>query len=169
MKTDTIIIDGYNLIKLNLQHFPENLSLEQQREHLLRLLHSSSLSRNHRILVVFDGSQPVLPGNRFRYRGIQVLFSGSGKTADDRIRQYILNSPQPESIEVVTSDREIQHTARNLGCQIISSSDFWKRLTRSPEPEKRSREVGESDRELSDREVKEWLNLFQQRGADDED
>jgi predicted RNA-binding protein with PIN domain len=119
--------------------------------------------------VVFDGSQQVVPGNRFRYRGIQVLFSGAGKTADDRIRQFILNSPRPESIEVVTSDREIQNTARNLGCWVTSSPDFWKRLTRSSEPEGPGREAGESDRELSDREVQEWLNLFQQRGADDED
>ena len=169
MSEKQIIIDGYNLIKINQAQFPPDLSLEQQREHLLRLLHSSPHFSGKQITVVFDGAQPVLPASRFRYRGIRVLFSGKGATADDAIRRMIRNSPHPEEILVVTSDREIQFTARDLGSAVAESRHFWKQLTAhsttTPSPETEA----QKDRELSQREVEEWLELVRQRRESDED
>ncbi|MEJ2635858.1 MAG: NYN domain-containing protein [Calditrichia bacterium] len=164
MKSLKIIIDGYNLIKSVPDGFSRQESLESQREHLLRILHSSPQLNNQKIVVVFDGSSG-LPGlHPPRYRGIQVVFSGDKKEADDVIKEMIRTSGSPGNLQIVSSDLQIQFTAKDHGAGVIGSQEFWSQLN-SPRASSRtdSSPAYPPDAELSDKEVRKWLELFKNR------
>lgn len=164
MDRRTVIIDGYNLIKSPQIEFPKLESLEAQRDHLLKILHSSLQLKNERIMVVFDGSPKILKQVQSKYRGIRVVFSGDHKSADRVIQELIRREPQPSHLEIVTSDREIQFTARDHGARVSDSPAFWKRLHSGKKQTSPSAPSSQGeDRELSDREVSEWLELFKNR------
>jgi predicted RNA-binding protein with PIN domain len=52
------------------------------------------------------------------------VFSEHGKTADDVIERLVAEAPQPEQIQVVTSDNLERHTVESLGAQSISAELF---------------------------------------------
>ncbi len=161
-----IIIDGYNLIKRVGGVFSGLPSLEAQRNHLLRLLASSSSLSGISIVLVFDSSWEGLPNPPVVYRNIKIVFSQNNKKADEIIQQFIRRSSSPGQLLIVTSDREIQYTALDHGARIMGSQDFWKQIQRPV-----SRKASASslpDRELTDREIKDWLKLFNQKDQGEE-
>ena len=160
---DKIIIDGYNLILAVKEDFPGMLDLEGQRDHLLRVLNSSRQIKNSQIIVIFDGrsgvkNSPVMSGR------IRVVFSKGRTKADQVIQELIRKDPSPGQVEVVTSDREIQFTARDHGAKVRESREFWRsiRLKRNSKSGGDRRSTA-PDRSLSDREVKEWLEIFKKK------
>ena len=122
-----LIIDGYNLIRQS-----DSLSildaqnLEQGREALLKRLAAYKKVRGHPITVVFDGwggFEPV--STRTRHKGIEVVYTGKGETADEWIQRRVGGVQYGA---VVTSDREIQHYAERAGLSAISSNEFERKM-----------------------------------------
>jgi predicted RNA-binding protein with PIN domain len=122
-----IIIDGYNLIRQS-----DSLSrldaqnLEQGREVLLERLAIYRAVRGHPITVVFDGWGGFnLSSTRTRDKGITVIFTAQGQTADEWIQARVR---KVQYGAVVTSDREIQQHAECFGLAAISSPEFERRM-----------------------------------------
>jgi predicted RNA-binding protein with PIN domain len=122
-----LIIDGYNLIRQS-----DSLSrldaqnLEQGREALLERLVEYKKVRNHPITVVFDGWGGFnLSSKRAKHKGITVVFTAQGQTADEWIKQRV---GEVQYGAVVTSDREIQEHAERSGVAAISSHEFERRM-----------------------------------------
>jgi len=122
-----LIIDGYNLIRQS-----DSLSildarnLEQGREALLERLVAYHKVRGHPITVVFDGWGGVEPvSTRTRHKGIQVVFTARGQTADEWIQRRVGGVRYGA---VVTSDREIQQHAERAGLAPIPSNEFERRM-----------------------------------------
>ncbi|MBN2365266.1 MAG: hypothetical protein EH225_04500 [Calditrichaeota bacterium] len=151
------LIDGYNVIKKQTSVFFRMPTLEQQREHLLKLIRSSHLLREAAVIVVFDGSIDPHSQPGRNYPGIRVVFSSGQKEADDVIKDIVRHDSGQRTIIVVSSDQSIQHTARDHGASMMTARDFWKKI-QPEEPSKKQTDI--PDRELSDREVKEWLKMF---------
>jgi predicted RNA-binding protein with PIN domain len=158
-----IIIDGYNLILAVREDFPGNLDLEGQREHLLRVLNSSQQLKKFRLIVIFDGRSEVknLAPSSGR---IRIIFSKGRKKADQIIQELVRKDPTPGQIEVVSSDREIQFTAKDHGAKVRESRDFWQQIRLKQNSKSGTgRNKTETDRSLSDREVREWLEIFKNK------
>ncbi|MBW2038666.1 MAG: NYN domain-containing protein [Deltaproteobacteria bacterium] len=122
-----LLIDGYNLIRQSpyLSQF-EAVALERGREALLDRLAAYKKVRGHRITVVFDGwGSPHLASKDISQRGMKVIFTKRGETADEWIKRKLGELRQAA---VVTSDREIRSYAERLGVPSISSSDFEKKM-----------------------------------------
>lgn len=122
-----LIIDGYNLIRQS-----DSLSmldaqnLEQGREALLERLAAYKKVRGHLITVVFDGwggFEPV--STRTRHKGIEVVYTGKGETADEWIKSRVGGVQYGA---VVTSDREIQRHAERAGLSAIPSNEFERKM-----------------------------------------
>lgn len=122
-----LIIDGYNLIRQS-----DSLStidarnLEQGREALLERLAAYHEVRGHPITVVFDGwggFESV--STRTRHKGIEVVYTGKGETADEWIQRRVGGVRYGA---VVTSDREIQHYAERAGLSAIPSNEFERKM-----------------------------------------
>jgi len=122
-----LLIDGYNLIRQSpfLRQF-DALDLEQGRDALLARLAAYRRVRGSRITVVFDGwGNPHLVRRDTSQRGIKVVFTKGGETADQWIKKEM--GVVVEGV-VVSSDREIRDYAARLGVPSISSEDFDRKM-----------------------------------------
>lgn len=123
-----IIIDGYNLIRQSpdLTRI-DRRDLQSGREALLELLAGYRKIKAHRITVVFDGTRaPGFTPSRDRYKGIAVLFSRYGETADSVIKR--MAAGEKEGALVVSSDREITDFAQSRGAAVMASPEFEEKL-----------------------------------------
>jgi predicted RNA-binding protein with PIN domain len=121
-----LIVDGYNVTK---RGFAE-MSLEQQRKRLITGLGGIAAQTGDEITVVFDGAERV-HGLPPAPRGVRVLFSHKGDTADELIRQLVRAEPPGRPIVVVSSDREVADGVRRHGAYPMGADSLLRRLARS--------------------------------------
>lgn len=121
-----LIVDGYNVTK---RGFAE-MSLEQQRKRLVTGLGGIAAQTGDEVTVVFDGAERV-HGLPPAPRGVRVLFSRKGDTADELIRQLVRAEPAGRPIVVVSSDREVADGVRRHGAYPMGADSLIRRLTRS--------------------------------------
>jgi hypothetical protein len=129
-----LIIDGYNLIRQSPElQGVEAGGLEAGREALLSRLAAYRQSRSPgKITVVFDGWQGgSLTESRDRYRGIIIVYSRRGERADEVIKRLL--AQERERAVVVSSDREIQTWAAQVGAAWVASSSFEMLYLNRPE------------------------------------
>ncbi|HEY0485187.1 MAG TPA: NYN domain-containing protein [Mycobacteriales bacterium] len=121
-----LVVDGYNVTKTGYGE----LSLEQQRARLIGGLAALAAQTGVEVTVVFDGAErlpaaPVVP------RGVRVLFSRPGETADEVIRRLVGAEPSGRPVVVVSSDREVADGVRRSGAHAAASVALVRRLQRS--------------------------------------
>jgi len=123
-----IIIDGYNLIRQSTELSRlDRHELQSGREALIDLLASYKKIKAHKITVVFDGTgAPGFSRNRDRIKGIAVIFSHRGETADNVIKK--MAASEKEGALVVSSDRAVTSFAQSRGSAIIDSISFEQKL-----------------------------------------
>jgi predicted RNA-binding protein with PIN domain len=124
-----IIIDGYNLIRQS--GYLSNLDLQDiqlGRRALVDMLAAYKKIKAHRITVVFDGTRaPRFSQQRDRQKGISILFSHNGESADAVIKK-MANREKQQAL-VVSSDLDIVRSAESSGAATISALDFESKLT----------------------------------------
>ncbi|GID93558.1 NYN domain-containing protein [Amorphoplanes digitatis] len=121
-----LIVDGYNVTK---RGFAE-MSLEQQRKRLITGLGGIAAQTGDEITVVFDGAERV-HGLPPAPRGVRVLFSRKGDTADELIRQLVRAEPPGRPLVVISSDREVADGVRRHGAYPMGADSLLRRLARS--------------------------------------
>ncbi|SCE89554.1 Predicted RNA-binding protein containing a PIN domain [Micromonospora viridifaciens] len=121
-----LVVDGYNVTK---RGFGE-MSLEQQRKRLISGLGGIAAQTGDEITVVFDGAERIhgLPPTP---RGVRVLFSRKGETADELIRRLVRAEPPGRPVVVVSSDREVADGVRRHGAYPLGADSLLRRLSRS--------------------------------------
>lgn len=126
-----IIIDGYNLIRQSKTLSVIELEdIQHGREALVDMLSSYKKAKPHRITVVFDGANaPFLSPAQDRVKGIRLIFSRSGETADSVIKR--MAEKEGQKALVVSSDREISDFALQKGAATITSPEFEDRVATS--------------------------------------
>lgn len=121
-----LIVDGYNVTK---RGFGE-MSLEQQRKRLITGLGGIAAQTGDEVTVVFDGAERV-HGLPPAPRGVRVLFSRKGETADELIRRLVGAEPSGRPVVVVSSDREVADGVRRHGAYPLGADSLLRRLARS--------------------------------------
>ncbi|MBL7256486.1 NYN domain-containing protein [Paractinoplanes lichenicola] len=121
-----LIVDGYNVTK---RGFAE-MSLEQQRKRLITGLGGIAAQTGDEVTVVFDGAERV-HGLPPAPRGVRVLFSRKGDTADELIRQLVRGEPAGRPLVVISSDREVADGVRRHGAYPMGADSLLRRLSRS--------------------------------------
>ena len=120
-----LLVDGYNVTK---RGYGE-LSLEQQRTRLASGLGGIAAQSGAEVTLVFDGAEKMVavPGVP---RGVRVLFSRKGETADELIRQLVRAEPAGRPVVVISSDKEVIDGVRRHGAYPLSSDTLLRRLSR---------------------------------------
>ena len=123
-----LIVDGYNLIRQSKSFQSlDRQSLELGRDALVESLSEYKRLKSHKITVVFDGAQaPYLAPSRDRIKGIRILFSRSGQTADGVI--IGMARAEREKALVVSSDREVTRSSEAFGAATISAESFENKI-----------------------------------------
>jgi predicted RNA-binding protein with PIN domain len=121
-----LVVDGYNVTKRGFG----DISLEQQRGRLVTALGGIAAQSGAEVTIVFDGAEKMvaLPGPP---RGVRVLFSRKGVTADELIRQLVRAEPAGRPVIVISTDREVADGVRRHGAYPLSSDTLLRRLARS--------------------------------------
>jgi predicted RNA-binding protein with PIN domain len=124
-----IIIDGYNIIRQSNKLSALDLQdIQLGRLALVDMLAAYKKIKAHRITVVFDGTRaPRFSQQRDRQKGISILFSHTGESADAVIKK-MANREKQQAL-VVSSDLDIVRSAESSGAATISALDFESKLT----------------------------------------
>ena len=150
------LVDGHNLIpKIR------GLSLRSldDEQHLIMLLQIYCRVRRQRVEVFFDQAPPGHAGRK-RVGTVLAHFVRQGRTADEAIAARLeqLGKAAP-NWTVVSSDRQVQREAKNHHAVSMSSEQFSTEVQVALKVSRSSSAGDEST--LSDKELKEWLNLFE--------
>ena len=127
-----VLVDGYSVIHnwLQLRLLMGN-SLDHQRQALIHVLRQFADHSGRRVTVVFDGyAAKHKPDGALPAAGVEIIFSSSGKTADDVIERLVGQAAHPDQIVVVTSDNQERRTVETLGAVSQSSELFEQEVQR---------------------------------------
>ncbi|WP_176725102.1 MULTISPECIES: NYN domain-containing protein [unclassified Streptomyces] len=121
-----LVVDGYNVTKTGYPSMP----LEKQRLRLLGGLAALAAQTGAEVTCVFDGADLDMPVLLAPPRGVRVLFSKAGETADELIRRLVRAEPPGRQIVVVSADREVADGVAKAGARPVASLLLLKRLAR---------------------------------------
>lgn len=121
-----LVVDGYNVTKSGYGALP----LETQRARLLAGLAAVAAQTGAEVTCVFDGVDRPTPVAVAAPRGVRLLFSESGDTADDLIRRLVRAEPAGRPVVVVSSDREVATGVRRSGARPVAAVALLRRLDR---------------------------------------
>lgn len=128
-----LLIDGYNLLHaagMARVHYGPG-DLQRCRGRLLRFLLSKlSAAEIARATVVFDARDPP-PGlpSQVIVSGLRVIFAQPHGDADAVIHDWLEEHSAPHRVTLVSSDRQLQRTARRRRAQFVKSEEFFDQLT----------------------------------------
>jgi predicted RNA-binding protein with PIN domain len=149
------LIDGHNLIGC----LPD-IHLDDPEDEVLLIRKLSDYFKRKGIsgTVYFDKRGPGMERER-SYGRVKVEFATSPNTADSAIRRRLRQHKKSASnYIVVSSDHQVQESARRAGARIMDSSEFAHQLGGSPP---NSEENEKPHAPLSPQDVKQWQNLFE--------
>jgi len=151
------LIDGHNLIGA----MPGlSLSDVHDEDKLLEYLRRYRARTGHRLTVIFDAGQAYQPATTQKSGGITVQFAPHGKTADRLIMRRLRRVRNPQAVKVVTSDRQVQQSARQQRVRVVSAQEFAALLQESSPGGAPSAAESKPERYPSEAEVEEWLDIF---------
>jgi predicted RNA-binding protein with PIN domain len=107
------------------------MPLEKQRLRLLGGLAVLAAQTGAEMTCVFDGAELAAPVLLAPPRGVRVLFSKPGQTADELIRQLVRAEPPGRPVVVVSADREVADGVARSGARPVASALLLKRLSRT--------------------------------------
>lgn len=159
--SNTVIIDGNNLLHAMHQHAPIP---QLGRETLVRLLDRWARRGNDEVTLVFDGARPPGGlGRQFSSNRIDVRFSAP-ETADDVIIRLVERVRYADLVRVVTSDTAIRHATVYRRCKCTDTRTFILEICGpSGGRDHRADELAsttEKPTNVSREEMQEWLDLF---------
>ncbi|WP_030671276.1 NYN domain-containing protein [Streptomyces cellulosae] len=120
-----LVVDGYNVTKTGYPQMP----LEKQRLRLLGQLSQLAAQTGAEVTCVFDGAELAAPVLLAPPRGVRVLFSKPGITADEVIRQLVRAEPPGRPVIVASTDREVADGVAGAGARPVASAVLLKRLS----------------------------------------
>jgi predicted RNA-binding protein with PIN domain len=121
-----LVVDGYNVTKSGYGGLP----LVEQRRRLVDALGPVAARTGAEITVVFDGAETAGPAAQ-RLRGVRVLFSEAGTTADELVRRLVRAEPPGRPVVVVSSDKEVASGVRAAGARPVPATALLRLLARS--------------------------------------
>ncbi|MEU9392465.1 NYN domain-containing protein [Streptomyces sp. NPDC048324] len=120
-----LVVDGYNVTKTGYPQMP----LEKQRLRLLGQLSQLAAQTGAEVTCVFDGAELAAPVLLAPPRGVRVLFSKPGVTADELIRQLVRAEPPGRPVIVASTDREVADGVARAGARPVASAMLLRRLS----------------------------------------
>jgi uncharacterized protein len=114
------MIDGYNLLKRStITALFDPTDLDSARDYFLQRLFEYKKEKGIHIVVVFDAPLGFSQSRKKeRYKGIEVIYSRQGESADQVIIEAIRGGQS--GLVVVTSDRAIIDEAKRHGVAFIT-------------------------------------------------
>lgn len=148
------IIDGHNLIGAMKEI---RLDDPDDEARLVGELRRFCARTRRQVTVYFDRGAPGLQAPKDA-GGLSIRFVRPPRSADQAIMQHLTRlKGAARNWTVVSSDQEVQASARRAGARLLSSEEFLRSLATA---EGRTDEGEKPGADMSEDEVKEWAKLF---------
>jgi predicted RNA-binding protein with PIN domain len=128
---DRFLVDGMNVIGSRPDGWWRDVDAAVLR--LIPSLAAWRASAGADVVAVFDGCPPSGLDER-DIHGLQVVFAGQGRAADDEIVRRVGIDPDAASIRVVTSDRLLAERVRAAGAGEVMGAGRFRRLLDAFDP-----------------------------------
>jgi len=149
-----ILIDGYNLIRTTTLLGSRLLSLEKERQELIRQLAAYKRIKGHRVTVVFDATKTEYSSiSEGKEAGIHYVYTKGGQTADEVL--MMLARKLGRAVVVVSSDQAIISTARQAGAGVLTSPEFADHVRQASHLEENP--FGKKDSDAKKNPHKRWI------------
>jgi predicted RNA-binding protein with PIN domain len=121
------IVDGNNVMGSRPDGWWRDRRGAQRR--LVQRLETFAAERDEPVTVIFDGR----PHNAGGGERVAVRFArrSARDAADDDVAALVARHPDPASLTVVTSDRELADRVRAAGGEVVGAGPFLRRLDES--------------------------------------
>lgn len=123
---EAVLVDGYNVLHAIPRFAPRGGDLSAARERFESWLsQAAGQARVGQCVLVWDGRG----GQKVRRSGtLTVLYTAAGVSADDRVLDLCRGAfaPRSGSTWVVSSDRDVQDPARQLGFTVLGAMAFYR-------------------------------------------
>lgn len=149
------LIDGHNLIpKLGLR-----LDSIDDEMDLIAILQEFCRVEHKQVEVFFDGAPADQAGTR-KFGALTAHFVRLGDNADNAIRNRLKRLGKgARNWTVISSDRQVQAEARAVHAEVTPSDVFAGMVKQA----RKSASKPSAERNLSAKEVEDWLKLFEER------
>jgi len=139
------ILDGNNLIgKIASIWELQKKDKQASREKLAIIVDRYFHNKKMNITLHFDGHM----NDAIKTNNVRIKYS-ENRTADDLIKNEIMNAKNPRTICVVSSDHNIMEFARVCGCTVKKSEIFASDISRREETEDEQKKIeGIDDNEI---------------------
>ena len=161
------LIDGYNLL---FRIAKPGRALEKKREALIAELNQVIDDFKLKATVVFDGSHPgISHAMRHHFAALEIIYTYQNLSADEYIIEEVNSARRPEEIIVITSDRGLAQTCKNLGAKTQTIETFISSLKKKTiKKKKRQRESRpETAFKDSNAEINRLLAIFEKKLNED--
>lgn len=155
------IIDGHNLIGAM-----KDIRLDDPDDEvrLVGELKRFCARTRRRVTVYFDRGVPGLRAPQ-EAGGLSIRFISAPRSADQAISQHLLRlKGAARNWTVVSSDQEVQSSARRAGARPLSSEAFVRHMQM---PYKGIDDREKPGADMTEAELKEWQNLFRKPRRDE--
>jgi predicted RNA-binding protein with PIN domain len=122
---DRYLVDGMNVIGSRPDGWWRDLDAAVVR--LAKELAAWQAACGHQVTVVFDGRPPPVLGD-VELGGLETVFAGQGRAADDEIVRRVGIDPDAGSMRVVTSDRPLAERVRAAGAGVVIGAGRFRRF-----------------------------------------
>jgi uncharacterized protein len=164
------LVDGHNLIPkipgLSLRAVDDEMQL-------IELLQEYCRVKRRKVELYFDNAPPGQAHSR-SYGWVTARFIRRGTSADLAIRNRLeALGPAARNWTVVSSDQEVQASARRAGAAVVSSTEFARQIQQSLQQVAKTKGGGtgmdrRADIALKPDEIEAWLRFFQGESNQDE-
>ncbi len=162
------IIDGYNVLFEVIGHEHPNLKqkkLRNERKKFVSRVQEYSDRMNRPTYVAFDGPKDPTPWLEKRKKSeyLTILFGNNEEEADDVIVELVERESNRSGILVVTEDRELSSSVKDLGANVEDVTTYLQRLDQSLSGEGAKKHPGEPPEKYGQKpveDVNDWLKFF---------
>ena len=120
-----LVVDGYNVTKSGYGTLPQ----VEQRRRLVDALAALAVRTSSEVTCCFDGTEVEASAGSL-VRGVRVLFSAQGMTADELIRRLVRAEPAGRPVTVVSSDAEVVSGVIAAGARAVPAEALLRLLAR---------------------------------------
>ena len=135
------IIDGNNLIgKIQSLANLQKKDKQASREKIAHLVDRYFVNKKVEVILNFDG----FADQKIRVSKAKLVYSDK-ISADEKIKKQIEAEGNKRNIVVISSDNNVREFAKVCSCDIVSSEDFGKEITKSQSADDEESRIKEMD------------------------
>jgi hypothetical protein len=114
----------------------------------------------HGVVLIADGNpKPHAPAGE-HVPGVELVYAGTGRSADDEIARRVARDTAPRRLVVVSDDREVQKHGRSRRCNVWSCDRFYRELLQRLRNKKQPGTQRPIIDTLPPEQVEAWLEEF---------